>query len=132
MQAIQTPVPPAPERANHGQQTTFCVAASVYNEIMSQEGRIIPFEHRLQRHRLRTEAVEKAQVLLEEIYCRLMTAALNIASADTWYDWDQGVPEGTEMQFDGEMMAGCPDRAVQLIAGLLLTIEETDLAECEM
>lgn len=85
---------------------------------------VIDFGSRRDRLEKRKEAVQEAGETLEEAIEALRTAALKIAFSDAWYEWDQGIPEGTSMCFDAELLSTCTDSAVRCLAQAIAGLEE--------
>jgi hypothetical protein len=81
-------------------------------------------DSRERRNALRAARAEAVEAL-EQLSERLFTAALNLAVADAWREWDEATPEGTVIELDPQALLECADPDVRALARLWVAAQET-------
>ena len=84
---------------------------------------IIDLEERRKWFVAYERSVAEAEELIEEMTDDLFTAAVNIAMNGPWREWNESVPEGTEVELNSEMLKDSGDDRVVAIIDLMYQAE---------
>lgn len=83
---------------------------------------ILDFRQFRQKVQLRDSVEQRIREFLGATAQELHGLIVELAVSDAWAEWDAGVPEGTEFEFDPDTLRGCPDEAVRRYTDLLESI----------
>ena len=87
-------------------------------------GEMISLADWRERSDARDAAVQSAVEQLDELQQTLISAAMNIACAGIWREWDEATPEGTVVRVGAHSFVGCGDRVAELLGSLAGRIQE--------
>ena len=90
-------------------------------------GNIIEFADWLVRDLHYREVLTDVQALMVDVHRQTLTAAMNLAVAGVWREWNDSVPDGTDVQISFESLGSCGDQSVEQLAAICELIRESGL-----
>jgi hypothetical protein len=93
-------------------------------------GEMISLADWRERSDARDAAVQSAVEQLDELQETLISAAMHVACAGVWREWDDSMPEGATVRVGPASFVGCGDPTAELL-GLLAGRIQNDITAIE-